>query len=471
MLYEVTVPTRSIGQLSDSLGESRLLQVKDAASRLRTVLRGRRIVNINSTPTGGGAAEMLQDLVSFARGLGIDGRRLIIGGDSDFFAITKRIHHRVYGFAGDKGRLGDAERRHYEGVQRAVALRLAELLRPDDLVLIHDPQPLGLAPAIRDLGPRVVWRCHIGTDQRNEFTEEGWAFLQPYLEGLDCYVFSRVGYAPTWLDREKVLVIPPSIDPSAPKNRPLDEVTARRILVHCGLLQGRLGADLTLTRRDGTTAVFSRHADMLQVGPPAPPDAPLVLQVSRWDRMKDMDGVMRTFADNLSRMGDAHLALIGPAIDGCADDPTAAGVLAECMTLWRTLPEHTRERIHLACLPMTDLEENALIVNAVQRQAAIVTQMSLSEGFGLTVVEAMWKSRPVIASRVGGIQDQIVDGTGILVPPMNGEALASALESLLADRGLRHAIGQAAHERARSYFLSDRHLLQYADLFIDLCAR
>ncbi len=470
-LNEVAVPGRSITRLADTIGESRLLRVESAASRLRTALHGRRIVNINSTPTGGGAAEMLQNMVAYVRDLQIDCRWLVIGGDTEFFTITKRIHNRVYGFRGDSGGLGGVERRHYERVQRAVAERLAVFLRPDDLVLIHDPQPLGLAPAIRDLGPRVVWRCHIGTDQHNEFAEEGWDFLRPYLDGLDAYVFTRAEFAPKWLDPDRVATIPPSIDPSSPKNQPLDGPTAQRILARCGLRQGEPGPTPMFVRSDGSMAPLRRHADVLQSGPPAPQGAPLVVQVSRWDRMKDMGGVMQAFADNLAWLGDAHLALIGPAIAGAADDPTAAEVLVGCMTLWRTLPHDARGRIHLACLPMTDPEENAVMVNAVQRQAAVVTQMSLAEGFGLTVVEAMWKSRPVIASRVGGIQEQVVDGTGVLVPPADHEALASALAGLLSDPSRRDTIGQAAHERARSFFLPDRHLLQYGELFLGLCAR
>jgi trehalose synthase len=470
LLKEVAVPVRSIRQLADSLSESRLLRLQEEASRFRTALHGRRIVNINSTPTGGGAAEMLQDLVPYARGMRIDCRWLTIGGDTEFFTITKRIHNRLYGFAGDGGRLGGAERQHYQRIQHAVATRLASFLRPDDFVLIHDPQPLGLTSEIRHLGVRTVWRCHVGADVHNEFTEEAWEFLRRYLQELDAYVFSRAQYAPKWLDPDKVFIIPPSIDPSSPKNRPLDDRTAERILVHCGLRLGELGTAPTFVRRDGSTALLLRHADILQSGPPTPQDAPLVVQVSRWDRMKNMGGVMQAFADNVSYMGDAHLALIGPAITGYADDPTAAEVLIECMALWRTLPHNARGRIHLACLPMRDVEENAVIVNAIQRQAAVVTQMSFSEGFGLTVVEAMWKSRPVIASRVGGIQDQIVDGSGILVPPKSNEAFASALAGLLADPGLRHTIGQAAHERVQSFFLSDRHLLQYAELFLFICS-
>lgn len=470
LLYEVTVPGRELTGLAASLGDGAVSCLRAAGHRLATALNGRRIVSINSTPVGGGAAEMLRDLLPYARAADIDCRWLVIGGNADFFTVTKRVHNRIYGFQGDGGRLGAAERRQYDEIHRAAAVRLGTLVRPDDIVLIHDPQPLGLTPAVRDLGLPVVWRCHIGTDQSNEYTEEAWDFLRPYLDGLDVYVFSRASFAPPWLPADRVAVVPPSIDPSSVKNREIDDATAAAVLAYCGLRQGRIGETPSFVRRDGTTASLRRHADILQSGPPPPAGAPLIVQISRWDRMKNMDGVMTAFAENLSRMGDAHLALVGPAVTGYADDPPAVQVLLECMTLWRTLTHEARSRIHLACLPMADAEENAFIVNAVQRQAAVVTQMSLSEGFGLTVAEAMWKSRAVVASRIGGIQEQIVDGAGVLVPPADGAALAQELESLVHDADRRSALGRAAHERARSYLLADRHLLQYADLFLRLCA-
>src|SRR5690606_23106933 len=153
-----------------------------------------------------------------------------------------------------------------------------------------------------------------------------------------------------------------------------------------------------------------RHVDILQTGPPPPGDVPLVVQVSRWDLLKDMAGVMVGFAEHVATATDAHLVLAGPAVTGVADDPESGRVLADCVEIWRRRPPAHRARVHLACTPMRDPDEAAVIVNALQRHAAVVAQKSLAEGFGVTVAEAMWKSRPIVASALGGIADQIDDG-------------------------------------------------------------
>jgi trehalose synthase len=225
------------------------------------------------------------------------------------------------------------------------------------------------------------------------------------------------------------------------------------------------------TRRDGTPGLVRRHPDLLSGSEPPPPDAPLVLQVSRWDGLKDMPGVMRAFAEHVAPAHpEAHLMLVGPEVSGVSDDPEGAGILAACSALWAGLPDAVRPRCHLACIPMDDVDENAVIVNALQRHATVVVQKSLVEGFGLTVTEAMWKSRPVIASAVGGIRDQITDGhDGLLLPdPVDLEGLGERLMLLLKDPGLGDQLGTNAHERVRSQFLGDRHLIQYVDLFADL---
>src|SRR6185369_6088584 len=150
--------------------------------RLRTALAGAAVISINSTAAGGGVAEMLTGLLSYARGVGIDARWLVIEGDERFFAITKRLHNHLYGTRGDGGALGSDEHAHYEGVLRENAARLADVVRPGDVVLLHDPQPAGLAAAMQARGARVVWRCHVGTDTRNSHTDVGWEFLRRYLE-------------------------------------------------------------------------------------------------------------------------------------------------------------------------------------------------------------------------------------------------------------------------------------------------
>jgi trehalose synthase len=194
---------------------------------------------------------------------------------------------------------------------------------------------------------------------------------------------------------------------------------------------------------------------------------PVVLQASRWDRLKDMPGVMRGFANEGRVPADAHLVLAGPEARGVADDPEANDVLQECLALWHTLPPSAQERIHLACVGMDDGDEAATVVNALQRHATVVVQKSIAEGFGLTVAEAMWKTRPVIGSAVGGIADQIVPGvTGVLLPDAGDvEAFHRALCALLEAPETARAMGTRGLERARTQYLPDRHLSDWAALF------
>ena len=423
--------------------------------------------NINSTAAGGGVAEMLQTLLAYSRGVGIDARWLVIEGDPRFFEITKRIHNHLYGTPGDGGSLGADEHAAYEQTLRRGTDDLLALVRAGDVVIVHDPQPAGLVRALSDAGAIVIWRCHVGIDQANEWSDYGWAFLRPYLEAADAYVFTRRAFAPDWIDERRLHTIAPSIDPFSNKNRELSAVEVEGALAHAGLIVGEPAGAVRFRRRDGSTGVVTSYADVLQTGPPPPADAPLVVQVSRWDRMKDMAGVMRGFADYVDGTADAHLVLAGPAVSGVSDDPEGGEVLDECMQLWRRLPHDVRARVHLACIPMHDAEENATIVNALQRHAAVVVQKSVAEGFGLTVVEAMWKSRPVVATLVGGIADQIVDGEhGLLVrDPADLSAFGAAVRRVLDDPSFASALGERARARAVDEFLGDRHLQQWAALF------
>jgi trehalose synthase len=192
----------------------------------------------------------------------------------------------------------------------------------------------------------------------------------------------------------------------------------------------------------------------------------MVLQASRWDSLKDMRGVMEAFAEYVAPVTDAHLVLAGPAVHGVADDPEAAQILTDCVHGWRELPHAARSRVHLACVPMTDPDEAAAIVNALQRHCTIAVQKSFAEGFGLTVAEAMWKSRPVVASAVGGIVEQIVHReTGLLVDdPADRAEFGDALCALLGDPVEAERLGVNARVRATELFLGDRHLEQWAAL-------
>jgi trehalose synthase len=193
------------------------------------------------------------------------------------------------------------------------------------------------------------------------------------------------------------------------------------------------------------------------------------VQVSRWDRLKDMAGVMEGFVRAISDddLRGAHLVLAGPEVSGVADDPEGAAVLAECRDRWTSLPASLRDRVHLSSIPMDDVDENAIIVNALQRHATVVVQKSLVEGFGLTVTEAMWKGRPVVASKVGGIQDQITDGRDglLLTDPYDLDEFVRVMRQPLTDTALAARLGAAAHARVLEEFLGDRHLEQYVDLF------
>jgi len=227
------------------------------------------------------------------------------------------------------------------------------------------------------------------------------------------------------------------------------------------------------TLEDGSPGRIARHVDVLQTGPPPPADAPLVVQVSRWDPLKDMAGVMTAFAQHVDGSGRAHLLLAGPVVTGVADDPEGAATFEHCIDVWRRLPHAARSRIHLACLPMHDPDENAAIVNAIQRHATVVTQKSLAEGFGLTVAEAMWKAKPIVASAVGGIVEQIVSGEhGLLIDdPRDPIEFGHAVRRLLDDLPYAEQLGANARRRAVAEFLGDRHLAQYAQLFAELDRR
>jgi trehalose synthase len=470
-MRQIAVQAAPLEMLGALLTSNRSERFMAAAARARALLDGRTVWNINATAHGGGVAEMLQALLAYARGAGVDARWLVLDGDAEFFAITKRVHNALHGALPAGAGLGAAEHEHYARVLETDQAKLRTWVRPEDIVLLHDPQTAGLIEGVRQTGAYAIWRCHIGRDDSNGETARGWEFLRGYLDKADAFIFSRQRYVPDWLPPERVRVIPPSIDPFSSKNRELDDVDVRRVLRHVGLIAGADRADVGFIRRDGTLGMVRRHEGLLS-GPAAPPaDAPLVVQVSRWDRLKDMVGVLAAFGDYVGQVNrDAHLMLVGPDVSGVSDDPEGAEVLAACRAEWERLPGPIRARCHLASLPMDDVDENAVIVNAVQRHATVVVQKSLVEGFGLTVTEAMWKTRPVLASAVGGIQDQILDGKdGLLLPnPRDLPGFAQKLLLLLNDASLAAALGHQGRERVRDDFIGDRHLIQYVRLFDEL---
>jgi trehalose synthase len=464
LLHTVEVPRLPVSRLEPVIGSLRYAELTQAAGRVRQMLAGRTIWNVNSTAAGGGVAEMLQVLVGYVQDADIPIGWLVITGDAEFFAITKRLHNQIHGRLSGAP-LGAAEAGHYAQMMAANAAELTARIRPGDVVLLHDPQTAGLAAPLAHAGARVVWRCHIGVDWEDQVTRAAWEFLRPHLAAAEVCVFSRQTYVPSWFPASKAWIIPPSIDPFSPKNQPLDAGTVQAILVKLGVLDGAAPAvPATFVRRDGDVGTVSRPAVIVGDGRPGPGD-PVMVQVSRWDRLKDMAGVMRGFADHVTPGGGRYLMLVGPSVKDVSDDPEGAAVYGECLLQWRELSPAARTRILLITLPLDDIDENAAMVNALQQHATVISQKSLAEGFGLTVAEGMWKGRPVIGSAVGGIIDQIADGTGILLPdPADLAAFGSAARLLLSDQDQATRMGQAAHAHIREQYVGDAHLLRYARL-------
>ncbi|MGZ3422902.1 MAG: glycosyltransferase [Polyangiales bacterium] len=475
-MYEVNISARSMDPFIELLGKDPIVALSRRAESIRATLGSRVIWNINSTAAGGGVAEMLRPLLRYARGFGVNARWLVIEGPPDFFRITKRIHNALHGNAGDGSVLGPEQTALYEKVMHENIVGLDALVRPGDIVICHDPQTAGLAPHLMRKGCRVVWRCHIGHETHDGEVDLGWRFLRPYLEKVSVAVFSRGAYAPAWLSPKRTAVLAPNIDPFSAKNQPLDDATIRAILVETGLIEGPPGTGApTFTRDDGSKGRVDRKAEVIRIGRPTAWETPLVVQVSRWDAMKDPIGVMQGFARFLEPEAPrgAELILAGPNVQAVADDPEGSKVFSELEAAWRALPDSLRAPVHLALLPMDDNEENAAIVNALQRHAAIIVQKSLMEGFGLTVTEAMWKRRPVVASAVGGIQDQIRDGVdGILLQdPRDLKELGAALARILSDAELASRLGLAAYERVCDQYLVVTALDRWADLLENIIGR
>ena len=463
----VQISPQPLDRYRELLGEE-YPRFEAVAERARKEFEGRAIWHVSSTGRGGGVAEILHSLLPYVRGVGVDTRWAVLHEEPEFFVVTKRLHNHLHEDPGDGGPLGEEERALYESALRASAAQLAQLIQSDDVVYLHDPQTAGLVPAMQEIGTKVIWRCHIGVDRPGELARGGWDFLRPYVEAADAYVFSRGKYVWEGLDRERAWLMPPSIDPFAPKNQDLDSETVEAILGQIGLGAGVPDMAPTFVRGDGSPGRVERGAELLQ-DEPLPAGAKLVTQVSRWDRLKDPRGLLDCFAQHIDDP-DVHLMLAGPVSWAVADDPEGSAVYGDVAESWRRLPEGARRRVHLASLPMDDIDENAAIVNAIQRRADVIVQKSIAEGFGLTVSEAMWKAKPVVASRVGGIQDQIVDGeSGVLIDdPCDFEGFATAIRDLLADPVRARRLGEGARQRVKERFLAIGRLREYVDLVASL---
>src|SRR5262249_16852639 len=248
-------------------------------------------------------------------GFGIPVGWLTIGGDPVFFGITKRLHNQIHGAADGTALVSSADAHHYEQVLAANADELLTWVRPGDLAILHDPQTAELTEALTRAGLKVIWRCHIGIDQQNAISRAAWEFLRPYLSAAHAYVFTRRQFAPIWLPRARLGVIPPSIDPFSPKNEQLDAENVKAILTTVEVY-----ADGGSTRRgtflhsDGTYGEVQRQALITGDGRPEQND-PVVVQVSRWDRLKDMAGGMGGFRHYFLPPKRAYLLFVWPV--GC----------------------------------------------------------------------------------------------------------------------------------------------------------
>jgi trehalose synthase len=371
-------------------------------------LRGRHVQHINSTAVGGGVAEILSRMVPLLRELGIDVRWDVIRGGDDFFAVTKTIHNALHG---QPSPLSEHDVRAYRETNEENARSLA---LSDDIVFVHDPQPAALIDH-RPRRSRWIWRCHI--DLSAPFAPV-WDFLRPWVERYEAAVFSAPQFS-RQLPIDQVLIAP-SIDPLADKNRDLDPHTVESVVTGLGL----------------------------------DPARPLVTQVSRFDRLKDPLGVIEAY--RLARKyNDCQLLLVGGS---ATDDPEGRQVLAECRERAGSDPD-----IHVVELPPTANVE----INALQRASTVIVQKSLREGFGLTVSEALWKGKPVIAGAVGGIPLQVTHRySGILTHTVEGTAYW--IKQLLNAPEFARQLGANGREHVRHNFLLTRHLRDYMLLFLYL---
>jgi trehalose synthase len=369
-------------------------------------LRGHRVVMVNSTATGGGVAEILHRLVRLLNELGVATTWEVMPGDARFHAITKTIHNSLHGAP---GALEPADRDWYHEVNR----RAAETLALDgDLIFIHDPQPAGLVLHRRRPGQRWVWRCHIDLSHAEPAT---WEFLAPLVGRFDAAIFSHVDFVPSL--PIPAFLAPPSIDPLSDKNREFTEDELDALLEPLGL----------------------------------PARRPWITQVSRFDRLKDPLGVVEAFR-LVQQRENAHLVLAGGSAD---DDPEGAQVLAE-----------VRERAagHSDISILLLAPDAHRVINALQHRSTVVVQKSLREGFALTVSEALWKRRAVVASAVGGIPLQVLHGrTGMLVRSIEG--CAYQVTRLLRAPELRRRLGADGREHVRRHFLHPREARDYLAVF------
>ncbi|MDN7023321.1 glycosyltransferase [Methanoculleus sp. FWC-SCC1] len=358
------------------------------------------VIHMNSTYSGGGVSQILSSLTLLMNSLGIQTGWRVVHGPPDFFSVTKKFHNALQG---DEINLTTRKKQIYEQV---ICENAARNHLDHDIVIIHDPQPLPLIQHYRKKSP-WIWRCHIDLSSPNRNV---WNYLVPFIEKYDAAIFSCRDYHQNL--RTPQVFFMPAIDPLSIVNREMSEKEVDERLEHYGI----------------------------------PTDLPLVVQISRFDRWKDPEGVIKAYKIARKRV-DCTLVLLGGM---ATDDPEGAEV-------YRSLISHREERIIILS------RQDGALVNALQRRAAVVLQKSIREGFGLTVSEAMWKGTPVIGGNTGGIRYQIQDGVnGFLVS--SAEEAAERIVEILENPELREKMGQAARETVRQKFLLTRSLEEYIDL-------
>jgi trehalose synthase len=400
--------TPAIGDYEPIIGAADLNALRAFAKPLRT----KRAKMVNATAVGGGIAEILNRLVPLLNELGVDTKWEVLTGGDDFFAVTKAFHNALHG--------GSFEPRPdwFELFLAVNDENRRRLLFDDDFVVIHDPQPLALVEARALLRANWIWRCHIDLSHPHP---DVWGFLRPFVERFDGAIFSSPSFTQK-LGIPQYLVYP-TIDPLADKNRELDPAFVTSVVEKFGI----------------------------------DPDRPIVTQVSRFDRLKDPVGVIQAYR-LVRRFADCQLVLAG---GGSSDDPEGGLVLREVQEAASQDPD-----IHVLNLPPW----SHLEINALQRASTVIVQKSIREGFGLTVSEALWKGRPVVAAAVGGIPSQVIHKvTGLLVHSIEGAAYQ--IRYLLANPDVARRLGENGHQHVKENFLITHNLKRYLLLFLALSAK
>jgi len=384
------------------VGES----VIDDLRLLADKLKGKVIQHINSTPIGGGVAEILSRMVPLLRGLAVDTKWDVIKGSERFFEVTKKFHNALH------GRPAEINKCDFDLFMETSRDNLNEIDIYGDIVFVHDPQPIALIK--KKAQNKWIWRCHI--DISNPHLKV-WHFLRDFVVNYDAAVFSAPAFSQMLPIRQ--FLISPSIDPLSDKNRELPQETIDMVLRKYNI----------------------------------PQDKPIITQISRFDRLKDPAGVIEAYR-LVKRYVDCRLILAGGT---ATDDPEGLKVLEEA----REKAQQDKD-IHILLLPQADLE-----VNALQRASTVVVQKSIREGFGLTVSEALWKAKPVVASNAGGIPLQIKHRySGLLCHSVEGAAFA--MKQFLNNPQYAKKLGENGKEHIRNNFLITRHLRDYMLLFLSL---